>query len=542
MSGNANEPALSAAEGALQSHGGALAPMDADSDSAFVQGAVAAGDVRALARTSLNFFAALCLPDVCTIPFPPYYQGLWETLTASMQRRRAFDKYALGFPRGHAKTLFVKLLCAYAILETDLQFVLIIGASQPRAMDILRDVGDILDSPQVRAVYGNWREDLTTDRGEFKFFRFGEVREDAQGFKQRPTRALAAAGQGTSIRGFNVGNMRPSFIICDDAQTKECATSPGEAMAYTEWFFGTLMKAKDPTRCTYLYVGNMYRDLRIRPNLYACLLRNLQFSRHWKSFIVGAILADGKALWEELQPLHQLLEEFAQDSELGQGEIFAAEVLNDPSYTPKTGLDFTRIHILQAHETALHAGELIIVDPSGYKKSSDATAFGRVRMVAGRPHVAELLAEVMSPGDTIWKALNLCMKHGISVVAVENVAYQDTLLYWFELICRQQQINGISFVPIQTGGKAKFTRILRSFEEAMAGEVTFSPEAFSMWAAQATLYEPQRRNNQDDILDVVAYASKAFLEYGHLCALPGTGAVTQDLGHIPDPSACDAGF
>jgi len=505
----------------------------AASAAAYTEGHMEMSTVRQLARTNLDFFAALCLPDVCTIPFPPYYHALWAELTASLRKERTFDKYALGFPRGHAKTLFVKLLCTYAILETDLQFVLIVGANQDRAKDILRDVADILDSRQVRAVYGNWREQLATDKAEFKFFRFGTARDTASGSGEKPTRALAAAGQGTSIRGFNVGNMRPSFIVCDDAQTRECAASISDSLAYIEWFFGTLLKAKDPVRCTYLYVGNMYRDLKVRPNLFACLLRNLQFSRHWKSFIVGAILADGKALWEALQPLAQLLNEYSQDADMGQGEVFAAEVLNDPSYKPKTGLDTSKIHIHPPEFTLVHQGEFLIIDPSGYKRSSDDTAFAICKAFEGRPHVDKLESAILSPGETIWKALEICMQRGISLIAVENVAYQDTLLYWFEQICMQQEIRGIHVVPVSTGGKVKTSRILRSFQEAMSGDVTFSPEAFAHWAAQAAGFDPMRRNNVDDILDVVAYAPKVFLEYGHLITIPGTGTAVANVSYSP---------
>lgn len=503
---------------ALQAAASAPAP-------ALTEGIYSLEDVRHLARTDLNFFAALCLPEVCTLPFPPYYCALWQQLTASMRAHRNFDKYALGFPRGHAKTLFVKLLSAYAVLETELQFVLIVGANQDRAKDILRDVEGILDSRQVRAVYGNWREDMRTDKAEFKFFAFGGS-----------TRALAAAGQGTSIRGFNVGHMRPDFIVCDDAQTRECAGSVTESLGYIQWFFGTLLKAKNPTRCTYLYVGNMYRDLKIRPNLYACLLRNLQFSRYWKSFIVGAILADGKALWEELQPREQLLDEFEQDASMGQGEIYAAEVLNDPSYKPRSGLDLSRITVREGYAGELHQGSFIIIDPSGNKTSSDPTAIAYCEMFDGVPCVQHIIEEVLSPGNTIRKALELALTQGCSFIVCEAVGYQDTLLYWFGVICQQQGIHGIQFHPIQTGGDSKNSRILRSFQECMAGEVTFSRQAFAMWSARASAFDPHRKKNVDDVLDVVVYAPKVFLLYGPLLPIPGT-AVDADWMALPVPPA-----
>lgn len=479
-------------------------------------------EVRKLAATQLNFFAPLALPEVCTLAFPPYYEALWSTLHSSLSLERAFDKFALGFPRGHAKTLLLKLLILSVVLNTQNKFILIVCANQDRAKDVLRDVCAMLDSQNIQQVYGNWRTELSIDKAEFKQFTFGGR-----------TIALAAAGQGTSIRGFNVGYSRPDVILCDDAQTRECAASITESLQYIEWFFATLMKAKNPTRCTYLYIGNMYRDLKIKPNLFTCLLRNLQKSTNWKSYIVGAILANGQALWEELQPLEQLLSEYLQDTEMGQGEVFAAEVLNDPTYKPKSGLDPTSVVTIEPTGDMLHQGNYIIIDPSGYKKTSDPTAIGYCEVYDATPCVVELHEEILTPSATIYKVLNLALEKGCSLVCVENVAYQDTLLFWFNFISHQQNIHGIEFLPITTGGYSKNSRILRSFEEVKAKELAFTPTALALWLSRAMSFDPIRVNNLDDTLDVVAYAPKVFATYGHLLAIQGQATVIEHSDTLP---------
>lgn len=486
-------------------------------------------EVRKLASTELNFFAPLALPEVCTLAFPPYYEALWQTLHGALSKERAFEKFALGFPRGHAKTLLLKLLILSVVLNTSNQFVLIVCANQDRAKDVLRDVCAMLDSPNILQVYGNWRTELSIDKAEFKQFKFGGR-----------TVALAAAGQGTSIRGFNVGYSRPDVILCDDAQTRECAASITESIQYIEWFFATLLKSKNPTRCTYLYIGNMYRDLKVRPNLYACLLRNLQKSANWKSYIVGAILADGTALWEELQPKQQLIAEYLQDTEMGQGEVFAAEVLNDPTYKPKTGLDPTHILVLKLEPYMLHQGSYIIIDPSGHKKTSDPTAISYVEVYDGVPCIVQLIEEVLTPVQTIYTCLKLAIERNCTLITVESVAYQDSLLYWFQFICGQQSISGIEFQPVTTGGYSKNSRILRSFQQVAAKEISFTAEALAMWLSRATAFDPVRLNNLDDTLDVVAYAPKVFAAYGHMLAIQGQATVEHFSELLPasmSPSA-----
>ncbi len=88
------------------------------------------------------------------------------------------------------------------------------------------------------------------------------------------------------------------------------------------WMFGTAMKAKSPEGCLFVFIANMY------PTKWS-LLRRLKHNPTWMKFIAGGILADGTSLWEDLQPIAQLLREFENDLSAGRPEIFYAEVLND---------------------------------------------------------------------------------------------------------------------------------------------------------------------------------------------------------------------
>jgi len=119
------------------------------------------------------------------------------------------------------------------------------------------------------------------------------------------------------------------------------------------------------------------------------------------------------------------------------------------------------------------------------------------------------------------------------LVCVENVAYQDTLLFWFNFISHQQNIHGIEFLPITTGGYSKNSRILRSFEEVKAKELAFTPTALALWLSRAMSFDPIRVNNLDDTLDVVAYAPKVFATYGHLLAIQGQATVIEHSDTLP---------
>ena len=488
----------------------------------------------ALAATELNVLAPLVYPDTCYLPFPDYYRSLYVDMMDSFHKERTFDKYALGFPRGHSKTLFAKLLAVSAVANTQLRFILIVGATDSRAQDFLADVASGLDEPNFRATYGNWREDLRRDTMNVKQFMF-----------QGRMVQIAAIGQGSSLRGLSKDNARPDLMIMDDAQTRECAESVAESTAFQKWFYATLLKAKSPIRCTYLYIGNMYRDIKITDMHYACLMRNLQLSPYWRSYITGAILANGTALWEELQPLQQLLLEYQEDTAAGQGEVFAAEVQNDPTYKPKSTVDTSLLRVRDAFEGELHQGDFIIIDPAGRKtggsgkRISDKTAILYGRVFDGVPYAYTIHAAVMTPLETIEYAIGLALKHGCSVIGAESTAYQETLLYWMDLYCRQHSIEGIDLVELYTGRRSKNERILESFGMANRKEIGFVREAVTIWLSYVMLFDPKKTDNIDDVLDVVWYMQKMYLQYGQHMSIAGESTVVQ---YTPEHDALPASY
>ena len=239
-------------------------------------------EIKAACEHDMDFFAGFVLPEVATMAFPNFYVWLWDTLCEVLHRTRDFSKFAIGLPRGHGKTMVVKLLIIFAILFTKKRYILVIGANLSKAKAIIADVSDMLDSYNINSVFGNWRYAMETDTQELKKFTF-----------MGRSIILEAAGQGTAIRGSNQKNQRPDLIVFDDAQTKECAESLSEGKSFQQWFIGTALKSKSPISCTFIYIGNMYKDIEIHPGsgIYCCMLRNLQLTQGWTSFIVGAILA-----------------------------------------------------------------------------------------------------------------------------------------------------------------------------------------------------------------------------------------------------------
>lgn len=448
------------------------------------------------ARESLDFLAALVMPTVFQFLFPPVFQTVWRWLLSYVHKSRDFSKLCLGLPRGFGKSTLMKIFILYCILFTKKKFILVIGATATLAENIIADVVDMLEEPNVKAVFGDWRLGIEKDTQSIKKF----------GYRGRNI-ILAGLGAGTSLRGLNLKNERPDVMLFDDVQTRECADSVLESQKLEQWMLGTAMKAKSPMGCMYIFVGNMYPTKN-------SILRKLKTNPLWVKFICGGILADGTSLWEELQPIKQLLEEYESDAAAGHPEIFFAEVLNDENASVNNLIDLSKLPSYPVQENDIPAGNFIIIDPSNDKANSDAVSIGYFEVYDTKPVLIELIEDRLSPGETIRKALNIALTRNCRLIAVESNAYQYSLLYWFEFICQQAGITGVQAVEIYSGSLSKITRILTMFKALLAGEIHISPSCMAPVAVQITQFNPLKRDNTDGLLDLLTYSPKVIEMYG----------------------------
>jgi hypothetical protein len=478
-------------------------------------------EVYNLAKVSLDFLASLAMPTVFSYSFPPLYLSIWSYLLGKANSLRDFSKFLLGLPRGHAKTTLMKLFILWCILFSQKRFILIIASTARLAENILSDIADMLDEDNIRSVFGNWRLGIETDRQELKKFSF-----------MGRSIIIAALGAESSLRGLNLKNERPDVILMEDMQTRENALSREQSTNLETWMLSTLLKAKSPKGCLFIFIGNMY------PPEW-CIIKRLKNNKYWTSIITGGILADGTALWEELSPLAQMLEEFETDLSLGHPEIFYSEVLNDDTAGLNTRFDISKLPAFPYNEFDVPQGRFIIIDPSGEKDLSDDTSIICYDIYDTKPVAKELIAEILSPSDTIRKALEMALSLGCRVIAVENVAYQASLLHWFAVVCQQLGIEGIEFVPVSPKGRSKNARISEMLKSALKGDIYWAPEVRIRIESEIGQWNPMKRDNIDNIIDNLAYTEQVIAEYSDMCFLPDT-ILLEDLSgcNIVEDNSC----
>lgn len=456
-------------------------------------------------KEDLNFFASFVLPDVVTHSFPIFYEQIFLFLIKSLLElgnESVVMRFALSLPRGHAKTTFMKILVAYAIIHDLISFAMIVCANEARSRDFLSDVNEILLSANIKTVYDNWGIQLVEDNKDTKRGKF-------LGRKI----VLQAVGAGTSFRGILKDNMRPDLILFDDAQSEKNAESEVEFTRLLKWVTGTAIKTRNPSRCLALWVGNMYDP----PE--QCILYHLSNSPQWTSLITGGILANGQALWPELHSVETLLEEYDHDASLGQGHTWFAEIQNDPTAAPNRLFPDGDFPLTTLNPDIEEIGAFLTIDPAGNKKKSNDTVItGHVIYEGGTIEVREIYAGVLDPVKTIEKAIDMAIRLHAPMIFPEGNAYQASLAFWMEkFLVEYGYYDLIQVIPI-INTAVKLGRIREFTKQILAGSTIVTDISVkSKILFQALSFKIERTDNKDDILDCCAMGNTIRNKYLHQC-------------------------
>jgi hypothetical protein len=496
-------------------------------------------EIKQRAHEDFRFFTWLCIPKIATAALPELYVDMWKLTAfpelrgeALKEQKREIDqevlnviarqlgleeeeevssgdfgddeegifKLALGLPRGFAKTTFAKLLITWLILYERCVFPLIVCANDELAQIIVRDVWKLLSSPNLAAVYG----------------KIDKVEKDAADMKQWQWRGkslnMKGAGWQAGIRGTNADFGRPDFILGDDVQTSKNDKSDTERASLLKELTGTIFKALAPTGFrTILYLGNMYSE--------NCVLNTFRLHPQWLSIVTGAILADGKPLFPELFSLRALVTSFIHDFLLGEGDTWLAEVMNDPRGGKRTLLSkpFPKPPLPMDFEIVSHDGGVIILDPAGFKKSSDKNAVIVAKRYDGDIYLtdfllADIFTDINNPRKLLRKLVELAIENEIGLILLEDVGTQSNLACFLEEEIELMGMTGIILVDfVSPKGRSKEARILTSVEDLAQGIMFFLSSSLRMrWFAQAVGYKLGTKLNVDDLLDVTAYVPEAF--------------------------------
>jgi hypothetical protein len=489
-------------------------PAPVEPEKEYIESNFSSTEVEKLSRESLDFLAALSLPIVFKYLFPVVFKAIWSWLLSYVHKVRDFSQLAIGLPRGFGKTMLMKIFILYVILFTKKQFILIICGTQSKANNIIADISSMLNEQNVKRAFGDWNLGLITDRQDLKKF----------GFRGRNI-ILMGAGAESDIRGITLENVRPDIMLFDDIQTREDADSDIVSEKLETWMVGTAMKAKSPEGCLFIFIGNMY------PTKHS-LLRKIKSNPNWVKFIAGGILADGTSLWEDLQPIAQLLKEYENDLAAGKPEIFFAEVLNDENASVNRFIDISKIPENPYEGEILHQGNFIMIDPATDKINADMVSIGYFEIFDAKPVGTEIVEGRLSPGDICEAAIKICLARNCRLIVIESNAFQYVLGWIMRQALQKYGIQGIQVVDIYSGQASKNSRILTMFKQLLAGELYVTAAAKPHLTSQIVSFNPLKTNNTDGVLDLFTYATRIMETYGEFI-IAGLTVNLQEFGDLP---------
>jgi len=271
-------------------------------------------------------------------------------------------------------------------------------------------------------IYGDWEAGLAIDSADTK----------KATYHNRAV-ILVARGWKAGIRGLNLKNERPDLIFCDDVQTRQNDESPSERQNLLKELVGTVFKAIAPRgNRLIIYVGNMYSE--------ECILNQFKKNTRWTSMVTGAILSTGLPLWPELFSLEELMESYEHDEQLGLANIWFAEVMNDPQ---SIALSLLPHELPDSPFSQIDDpdGVFITIDPAGFRKNSDDNVIAVHYKQDNKGFIAEVNTDEKMPDRIVQTALSMAVRHGASLIGVEDVGYQQTLGFWINFFMKEQGIT-----------------------------------------------------------------------------------------------------
>lgn len=469
--------------------------------------------VRNTLLEDMEFALRFSAPDVyAKYPESPVEQFHCDTLRDLLDT--SVSHLALCLPRGHAKTFTMKIAVALGLAFKLTDFVMYISYTADHAANYVRDIIKIIESPNFKAVFGPVTKYETRREGE-GFFVF-----EWQG----RTCVLMARGAEQMVRGIQIANLRPDWLVIDDLETQDVVSSPKIRETIATWVYGTVFKATDGFRTRISWLGNLLSE-------HSILYDITHNSPLWKARVYSAIQPNGQSLWPALWPLHKIYEDYQEYARKGPKYIalWFAEMLNVIITGKGVLLDYSRVtwgNQLLPGDPSIEM-TCVTIDPATGVVGGDDAAIVVHGFVNGRWQSVDYRYGNFGPEKTVAIAIELAFMWRSRIIFYEAVAFQKVLGMLLNAALMHRGITGITTEPLTTQRRAKEARIMAWVALVYKGIYALSRGDIHV-IAQAANYKLGHDKNRDDLLDAHAAIVEIMQVYMDLLIEAQERAVTGD--------------
>ena len=409
---------------------------------------------------------------------------------------------AIAWPRDHAKTTLAKIAVIWLLIYTKFRFPIYVCNTNTMAANALRDVVTMLTKPSFTEIYGIPQFTQKAESvGDYIFKWANKVI------------IMRALGVGQAVRGMNVNNKRPDILILDDIEkAEEGAENKLGYEGISTWYYGTLEKCLDRRGHKIIQIGNFVAS--------KSLLGDHLASIYWDSTKLAAITKDGKPLWPARWTIDQLRLDLLRYIENGKMGIWLCEMMNMPLNETTALIKSSEIKLTEIIEPDDPNIMLrcITVDPAITRNLKHAdSAVVAVHVYKGHKwHLAELHAEKgVGVYQLYARIIELAAKWRVLTVGIEVEAYQEALRQVCATEAARSGLHRMNFVPVDSGKKAKASRIAAFASMIKQGLYGISSKHLYLYQ-DLLKFDVSSKTNTDDRLDACAYVIHMTDRYLHL--------------------------
>lgn len=262
---------------------------------------------RARFRTHVREFARFCLPDSVDMAWDDYAATRLDRVKDHWKSGRPTTRTADAAPRGIAKSTTERIDALHDICYGLERYIVVAMASHDDAIEWSECVFGWLKepTPQIAWLYGPFK-----------------VTGGVQRWRATPRGgqpcALRCVSFGGKIRGTHDGNVRPTKIVCDDAEDRKRVHNPKLRGEDTQFLTDDVLKAGQRQGGTiFRWVGTVLSKDAILSKMLGSVIPLAGWrARKWQAVITWPS-GPGVALWTEYQRIYSDLR-ISRDPELRQ--------------------------------------------------------------------------------------------------------------------------------------------------------------------------------------------------------------------------------
>lgn len=437
------------------------------------------------------FFGRYFMPRAIRMASPKFHREIVDKIENPANRLVAIKVY-----RDGAKTTLIRVIIAKRVAYGISFTILVVSASQDHSKKTIRWLKTQVEHNHLfKETFGLERGSKWTDE---------EIEIYNRTLDQRIT--VIALGIHGQVRGVNVEDYRPDFIIADDPCDEENTGTPEQRLKLDQLFYGGLMRGlapatENPTATLALLQTPLHRD---------DLVESACRDSAWVHANFGCFDENGNSRWPERKPTEELLREKQSYAERNQLSIWYREM--EVKVVAEETSAF-RGDWLQYWDVPPEEGiTYLAVDPTPPPKNTeqntsnistlDDAAIVAIRFTKGRVYLLDYyITKSPNPEEFLAKIFEFCILYKPLAIGFESILFARVMKYYLEREMMKRQ-HFIQIIPIEDKRKKK-DRILQALTGRASQRTLYIHPSHTEFIDQFTSYPDV---SHDDLLDALSIA------------------------------------